>query len=30
MNHIKKIFGINKSKYKDLGLPEELISIYKK
>ena len=30
MNIVQNIFGINKSKYKNLGLPEELVSIYRK
>ena len=30
MISIKKILGISKSKYKEIGIPEELISIYKK
>lgn len=30
MNAIKNIFGINKTKFKDLGIPEEIIKIYRK
>ena len=30
MNVVQNIFGINKSKYRNLGLPEELVSIYRK
>ena len=30
MNTVKKLFGISKSKYKEIGIPEELLSIYKK